>query len=107
MQKEALSEARLLIVDDQEPITQLLEKSPAPLLQLAEEIAFAHHERWDGSGYWGLKGEEIPLAARIVAVVDVFDALSHERPYKKAWPVAEAVAELQRQSGKQFDPQVL
>jgi putative nucleotidyltransferase with HDIG domain len=86
---------------------RLLEKSPAPLLQLAEEIAFYHHERWDGAGYWGTKGEEIPLAARIVAVIDVFDALTHVRPYKSAWPVEEAIAELKGQSGKQFDPRVL
>jgi putative two-component system response regulator len=86
---------------------RLLEKSAAPLLQLAEEIALCHHERWDGDGYWGLKGEQIPLAARIVSVIDVFDALTHERPYKRAWLVEEALAELKRQSGKQFDPDVL
>jgi putative two-component system response regulator len=86
---------------------RLLERSAAPLLQLAEEIAFCHHERWDGTGYWGLSGEQIPLAARIVSVIDVFDALTHERPYKPAWPVEEALAELKRQSGKQFDPVVL
>jgi putative two-component system response regulator len=86
---------------------RLLERSEAPLLQLAEEIAFCHHERWDGTGYWGLTGEQIPLSARIVAVIDVFDALTHDRPYKKAWPVDEAVAELQRQNGTQFDPRVL
>jgi putative two-component system response regulator len=86
---------------------RLLAKSQAPLLQLAEEIACCHHERWDGEGYWGIKGEAIPLPARIVTVIDVFDALTHDRPYKQAWPVDEAVAELKRQSGMQFDPEVV
>ena len=63
----------------------ILSGSSAPVLQLAEQIALTHHERWDGSGYMGLKGEEIPLCGRIVAVADVFDALTHERPYKHAW----------------------
>ena len=66
------------------------------------------HEHWDGSGYSpGFRGEEIPLVSRIVAVADVFDALTHARPYKKAWPVADAVAEIRRQSGRQFDPRVV
>jgi len=78
------------------------------LLQHAANIALTHHERWDGRGYpQGLAGEEIPLAGRIVAVADVFDALTHERPYKKAWPVADAVAEIQQQSSAQFDPAVV
>jgi putative two-component system response regulator len=75
-----------------------------PLLRMAEEIALTHHERWDGRGYpRGLAGEEIPLVGRIVAVVDVFDALTHARPYKKAWTVADALEELVRERGKQFD----
>jgi putative two-component system response regulator len=79
-----------------------------PLLRLAEEIAYAHHERWDGSGYpLGLTGEDIPLTGRIVAVADTFDALTHERPYKHAWPIAEALAEIARQSGEKFDPRVV
>ena len=77
------------------------------LMQLAEEIAFTHHERWDGTGYLGLHGEAIPVAGRIVAVADVFDALTNERPYKKAWPHNEAIEEIQRQSGRQFDPRVV
>lgn len=77
-------------------------------LQLAEKIALNHHERWDGTGYPdGLKGEAIPLPGRIVAVADVFDALTHARPYKKAWTVEEAVAEILRQSDRQFDPRVI
>lgn len=77
------------------------------LLQMAEEIALYHHERWDGTGYAGLAGEAIPLSARIVTVADVFDALTHVRPYKKAWPLEEAVSEIVRQSGRQFDPRVV
>jgi len=87
---------------------KILSGSDSPLLQMAEEIALNHHERWDGSGYpRGLRGAEIPRSARIVAVVDVFDALTHHRPYKAAWPVDEAVAELQRQRSQQFDPDVV
>jgi len=75
---------------------------------LAERVALCHHERWDGGGYQnGLCGEEIPLAGRIVAVADVFDALTHERPYKEAWPVEEAVEEVLAQRGRQFDPAVV
>ena len=87
---------------------KILSGSRFPILQLATEIALTHHERWDGSGYpHGLAREAIPLPGRIVAVVDVFDALTHERPYKAAWPVAAAVAELRRQRGRQFDPNVV
>ena len=78
------------------------------LLRLAEEIALAHHERWDGKGYpLGLAGDAIPMAARIVAVADVLDALTHERPYKRAWSTSEALAEIRRHSGSQFDPRVV
>jgi putative two-component system response regulator len=86
----------------------ILGGSRFPLLQVAAEIALSHHERWDGSGYpRGLAGESIPLVGRIVAIADVFDALIHERPYKAAWPVADALAEIERQSGRQFDPHVV
>ncbi len=78
-----------------------------PLLQLAEQIALTHHERWDGSGYIGLREEAIPIAGRIVTVADVFDALTSERPYKKAWTIDEALAEIQHQNRRQFDPRVV
>jgi putative two-component system response regulator len=79
-----------------------------PLLRMAEEIAYTHHERWDGSGYpLGLAGEDIPLTGRIVAVADAFDALTHARPYKHAWPIKEALVEIARQSGEKFDPCVV
>ena len=75
------------------------------LLKMAHTIALHHHEKWDGSGYpAGLRGEQIPLVARIVAVADVFDALSSERPYKRAWPLEDVLALLRRDSGKHFDP---
>ncbi len=87
---------------------QILSGGRSPLLQLAELVALTHHERWDGRGYpHGLKGEQIPLPGRIVAVADVYDALLSTRPYKRAWSQAEARAEIQRQSGTQFDPQVV
>jgi putative two-component system response regulator len=80
----------------------------SPLLRMAEEIALTHHERWAGGGYPGrLSGESIPLCGRIVAVADVFDALTHARPYKRAWSVAEAVREIRSQRGVQFDPAVV
>ncbi len=83
---------------------RILSGSRFPILRLAEEIAFNHHERWDGEGYAGIKRDAIPLAGRIVAVADVFDALTQKRPYKSAWPVDEAIAEIDRQRGRQFDP---
>jgi putative two-component system response regulator len=83
---------------------RILSGSRFPILRLAEEIAYNHHERWDGFGYAGIAGNAIPLAGRIVAVVDVFDALTQKRPYKAAWPVGEAIAEIDRQRAKQFDP---
>lgn len=87
---------------------KILGDHPAGLLKLAASIALNHHEKWDGSGYpRGLKGEEIPLSARIVAIADVFDALVNTRPYKAAWPVEKAVALLDEQSGKHFDPQLV
>ncbi len=87
---------------------EILAGSRSPLLRLAERIALTHHERWDGGGYpSGLGGEEIPIAGRIVAVADVFDALTHERPYKQAWPVEKAVDEILSQAGRQFDPCVV
>jgi putative two-component system response regulator len=86
----------------------ILTGSPFRLLQHAEEIARSHHERWDGTGYpLGLVGEVIPLAGRIVAVVDAFDVITHARPYKHAEPVDFAVSELRRGSGSQFDPRVV
>ena len=86
----------------------ILSGSSSPLLQMAESIARSHHERWDGSGYpVGLRGEEIPLVARICAVCDVYDALVSSRPYKRAWTHEEAIAEMRGQAGAHFDPQIL
>ena len=86
----------------------ILAGSHSEILRTAEEIAGCHHEWWDGTGYpGGLVGENIPLSARIVALADVFDALTHERPYKPAWRLADAVAEIHRLRGRQFDPDVV
>jgi len=86
----------------------LLEGSDNPVLQLAEVIARTHHERWDGSGYpEGLAGEAIPLVGRIVAVADVFDALTSARPYKPAFPVPRAVRIVRDGAGSHFDPRVV
>ncbi len=83
---------------------RILSGSRFTILRLAEEIAFNHHERWDGTGYVGITGAAIPLAGRIVAVADVFDALTQKRPYKPAWTVNEAIGEIERQRSRQFDP---
>jgi putative two-component system response regulator len=87
---------------------ELLSKSQMEELQVAEQIARHHHEWWDGNGYpFRLRGEEIPLQARIAAVVDVFDALTHARVYKRAWSIQEALAEILNKRGTHFDPRVV
>ncbi len=86
----------------------LLSGSRSPLIQMAQAIAWTHHEKWDGSGYpRGLRGQDIPLSGRIVAVADVFDALTSVRPYKAAWPLQAAIDELHAGSGRHFDPQLI
>ena len=86
---------------------ELLSKSNIPHMQMAEEIARYHHEWWNGEGYPGnLSGTAIPLAARITALADVFDALTHQRPYKVAWPIDAALDEISRLKGRQFEPQL-
>lgn len=88
--------------------SQILSGSRFPLLQMAEAIARCHHERWDGLGYpHGLKGEDIPLPARIASVADVYDALTSKRYYKPAWTPQEAVKEIARNRGTQFDENVV
>jgi response regulator RpfG family c-di-GMP phosphodiesterase len=83
----------------------ILKSGETRMLQLAAEIAYSHHERYDGTGYPnGLRGEAIPLAGRIVAVADVFDALTHVRPYKTAWSLDAARNFLLENSGSHFDP---
>lgn len=87
---------------------EILGRSRIPLFQLAAEVALSHHERWNGTGYpEGLRGEEIPLSGRIVAVVDFFDALTMDRCYRPALPVAQAADMLRAQSGEAFDPRVV
>jgi len=84
---------------------ELLGGSNSRLLQMAGEIALNHQEKWDGSGYpKGLKGEEIPIESRIITIVDVFDALTSDRPYKDAWSVEQAVTEIENGAGSHFDP---
>ncbi len=82
--------------------------SPIQFLKAALDIPYCHHEKWDGTGYpRGLKGEQIPLAARIFAVVDVWDALISDRPYRKAWTKERAIDHIRSESGKHFDPEVI
>ncbi|RUS49072.1 HD-GYP domain-containing protein [Cohnella sp. AR92] len=86
----------------------ILEGSVFPALQLAGTIAATHHEKWNGLGYpHGLKQEQIPLSGRIVALADFYDALTNERPYKRAWTHEEALAEIEVQRGEHFDPEVV
>jgi putative two-component system response regulator len=85
----------------------ILAKSNVPQMHIAEEIARHHHEKWDGSGYpMKLAGTAIPIAARVTALADVFDALTHVRPYKKAWSVRDSLEEIQSLRGRQFDPEL-
>ncbi len=87
---------------------EILGEHESGMLQMARTIALAHHEKWDGSGYpAGLRGTDIPLAARIVAIADVFDALTSVRPYKRAWSVDEALAHIASQARSHFDPELV
>ena len=87
---------------------EMLAHSRSPLLQVAERVVLGHHEWWDGSGYpAGLRGDEISLPGRIVAIADVFDAMTHDRPYKRAAPLEMAIEEIRSLRGRQFDPRVV
>lgn len=87
---------------------EILQDSPSKYLQKGCEIALAHHEKFDGSGYpYSLKGTDIPLSARIVAIADVFDALTSVRPYKEAWSIDKALEYVRNESGKHFDPDLV
>lgn len=87
---------------------KIIGNHPSELLTLAGQVALTHHEKWDGTGYpYGLKGEEIPIHGRIVMLADVFDALTSDRPYKKAWSEEAAIEEITRMSGQHFDPQLV
>jgi len=86
---------------------ELLAKSNIPQVKMAEEIALHHHEWWDGTGYPNkLAGKRIPIHARIVALADVFDALTHGRPYSAPWSIDRAIEEIRGRRGTQFDPEL-
>jgi putative two-component system response regulator len=86
----------------------LLAGGKSELVKMAEGIALTHHERWDGSGYpYQLQGDAIPIESRILAVADVFDALTHDRPYKRAWDLDDAIGEIRHNSGMHFDPLIV
>ncbi|MDH4216318.1 MAG: HD domain-containing protein, partial [Gallionella sp.] len=79
----------------------------AEVMKMAKQVALGHHEKWNGQGYpYGLSGENIPIAARIVAIVDVFDALTSVRPYKEEWPVDKALELITQEAGRHFDPEL-
>jgi HD-GYP domain-containing protein (c-di-GMP phosphodiesterase class II) len=81
---------------------------PIKYLRLSLDIPYCHHEKWDGTGYpRGLKGEQIPLAARIFSVTDVWDAITSDRPYRKRWTRTKALSHIKEQSAKHFDPRVV
>ncbi|WP_375599567.1 HD domain-containing phosphohydrolase [Devosia sp. Naph2] len=102
-----LTDAEMAIMREHVTIgARILERGGSELIRTAELIAQSHHEKWDGTGYpYRLSGTDIPIEARIVAIADVFDALCSERPYKPAWPIENAYAEIVRCSGSHFDPQ--
>ncbi|QPG06785.1 two-component system response regulator [Salinimonas marina] len=87
---------------------EILGDANSKLLQIAKSVALTHHEKWDGTGYPnGLKGEQIPIEGRIVAVADVFDALTSKRPYKGAWTLEQTLAEMRAQKGRHFEPRLV
>jgi putative two-component system response regulator len=104
-----LTQPEFLIMQEHTTIgAELLSGHHSTLLKVARFIALTHHERWDGGGYpKGLREREIPLAGRITALCDVFDALTSPRPYKEAWPFEQAVHEIWRGKGSHFDPRLV
>jgi putative two-component system response regulator len=104
-----LSESEFAVIKTHTVIGgEILSGSDVPLLAVGREIALSHHERWNGTGYpAGLAGDAIPLSGRVVAVADVFDALTHPRPYKPAWTPKDALVEIRDQAGRQFDPDIV
>ncbi|MCA9839899.1 MAG: response regulator [Trueperaceae bacterium] len=104
-----LTEAEFTITKQHTLIgAEILSKSGSEVLKLAASIALSHHEQWDGKGYpHGLKGTDIPVEARLTAVADVYDTLINNRPYRPAWTELEALREIQAQSGKKFDPDIV
>ena len=109
MKPGRLTEAEFIVMQKHTTIgAQILQQCSHPAFRLAEQIALHHHEKWDGSGYpRGLKGDNIPEVARIAALADVYDALTHARAYKHAWTHEEAVLEIERTSGTHFDPRMV
>ena len=108
LQKEGPLTGEEFLIMQQHCVTGETILGDKPFYAVARRIARSHHERWDGSGYPdGLTGDRIPLEARIVAIADVFDALTHARPYKEAWPEAKALEEMQRLAGSHFDAELL
>jgi HD-GYP domain-containing protein (c-di-GMP phosphodiesterase class II) len=92
----------------QHPVYALNMLTPITHLRPALDIPYCHHEKWDGTGYpRNLKGEQIPLSARLFTVVDVWDALGSDRPYRKAWPEEKTLKYIREESGRHFDPQVV
>ena len=92
----------------QHPVYAFAMLSPIAYLQKALEIPYGHHERWDGTGYpRGLKGEEIPLPARIFSIIDVWDALTSDRPYRKAWDAEKTIQYIKEHAGREFDPRIV
>ena len=104
-----LTDIERKIMQKHAPIgADLLSGGKSDIIRMAESIAWTHHERWDGTGYpRGIKGQEIQPEGRVLAIVDVFDALTHDRPYKKAWPLQDALEEIERQKGRHFDPEIV
>jgi len=101
-------EERELMNHHSEYGAEIIGEHDSPLLALAKEVALTHHEKWDGTGYPAqMSGEDIPLASRIVAIADVFDALTSDRPYKKAWSVEDTMKMLDENAGSHFDPDII
>ncbi len=108
LQKPGVLSAEEQMIIREHPVTAYHLLSPIPFLQPALDIPYYHHEKWDGTGYpHGLKGEAIPLAARLFAVVDVWDALRSDRPYRRGWTTADVRTYIQSQAGTHFDPHVV
>src|SRR5690606_24618471 len=103
-----LTEAEFAVMRNHTTIgARILHGGRSDLMRLAERIAHSHHERWDGAGYpTGLAGDAIPIEARLVAIADFFDALTHDRPYRPAWPLNRVLAEIALTRGRHFDPAV-